>query len=91
MQVVDSNGQFKKEMEWVLDTEGVNLLAVMSMEEVDYTRTTSNHIVDIIDTLGIEAARNALLKVRPFLIHSFICRSIVIITPLVGHPVLEQR
>ena len=30
---------------------------------MDYTRTVSNHIIDIIDVLGIEAARAALLKV----------------------------
>ena len=32
------------------------------MPGIDYTRTTSNHIIDTIDVLGIEAARNALLK-----------------------------
>ena len=36
---------------------------VMSHPGVDYTRTVSNHIIDIIDVLGIEAARAALLKV----------------------------
>lgn len=38
-------------------------LQVMSHPGVDYTRTVSNHIIDIIDVLGIEAARAALLKV----------------------------
>ena len=32
------------------------------MPGIDYTRTTSNHIIETIDVLGIEAARNALLK-----------------------------
>lgn len=36
----------------------------MSHPGVDYTRTVSNHIIDIIDVLGIEAARAALLKVK---------------------------
>ncbi len=38
-------------------------MQVMSHPGVDYTRTVSNHIIDIIDVLGIEAARAALLKV----------------------------
>merc|ERR1719248_499697 len=48
--------------EWVLDTEGVNLAAVMSIDErVDHTRCTSNDIVEIISNLGVEAVRQALL------------------------------
>ena len=41
---------------------GVNLLEVMCHPEVDYTRTVSNDIIEMLQTLGIEAARNALLK-----------------------------
>ena len=41
-------------------------MQVMSHPGVDYTRTVSNHIIDIIDVLGIEAARAALLKVLPY-------------------------
>lgn len=43
---------------------GVALLAVMAHPDVDPTRTVSNHLIEIIDVLGIEAARNALMKVR---------------------------
>ncbi|KAL2896712.1 DNA-directed RNA polymerase II subunit 1 [Bienertia sinuspersici] len=49
------------ETEWMLDTEGVNLLAVMCHEEVDATRTTSNHLIEVMEVLGIEAVRKALL------------------------------
>lgn len=35
----------------------------MAHPEVDPTRTVSNHLIEIIDVLGIEAARNALMKV----------------------------
>lgn len=38
------------------------MMQVMCMPGIDYTRTTSNHIIETIDVLGIEAARNALLK-----------------------------
>ena len=49
-------------------------LQVMSHPGVDYTRTVSNHIIDIIDVLGIEAARAALLKVPQ--LSSFPCTTI---------------
>ncbi|GFH17712.1 DNA-directed RNA polymerase subunit, partial [Haematococcus lacustris] len=48
--------------EWLLDTEGVNLMEVLPFPGVDATRTTSNHLIEIISVLGIEAVRNALLK-----------------------------
>ncbi|KAG8042884.1 hypothetical protein GUJ93_ZPchr0317g33746 [Zizania palustris] len=56
----DTDG-FKPDNEWMLDTEGVNLLAVMCHEDVDATRTTSNHLIEVIEVLGIEAVRRALL------------------------------
>ncbi|CDP14970.1 unnamed protein product [Coffea canephora] len=47
--------------EFMLDSEGVNLLAVMCHEDVDASRTTSNHLIEVIEILGIEAVRKALL------------------------------
>ena len=41
----------------MLDTEGVNLLEVLCHPDVDATRTISNHLVEVIDVLGIEAGR----------------------------------
>ena len=35
----------------------------MAHPDVDAMRTVSNHLIEIIDVLGIEAARNALMKV----------------------------
>ena len=57
----DENEGFKPEMEWMLDTEGVNLLAVICHEDVDARRTTSNHLIEVIEVLGIEAVRRSLL------------------------------
>ncbi|KAK1262285.1 DNA-directed RNA polymerase II subunit RPB1 [Acorus gramineus] len=57
----DENEGFKPDVEWMLDTEGVNLLAVMCHEDVDATRTTSNHLIEVIEVLGIEAVRRSLL------------------------------
>ncbi|KIK66076.1 hypothetical protein GYMLUDRAFT_38551 [Collybiopsis luxurians FD-317 M1] len=51
-----------KRKEWVLATEGVNLKTVMSIDGVDFRRTYSNDCVEILNVLGIEAARAALLK-----------------------------
>lgn len=59
---VDLKGQYQRHDEWVLDTDGVNLLAVMSHESVDHTRTLSNDIVEIFEVLGIDAVRQALLN-----------------------------
>jgi DNA-directed RNA polymerase II subunit RPB1 len=53
---------FKTGQEWVLDTEGVNLMEVMTHIDVDHTRTVSNDILEVVSVLGIEAGRNALLK-----------------------------
>ncbi|CAI0551808.1 unnamed protein product [Linum tenue] len=57
----DDNDGFKTVEEWMLDTEGVNLLAVMCHESVDAKRTSSNHLIEVIEVLGIEAVRRALL------------------------------
>ncbi len=48
--------------EWVIRTDGSNLGGVLSIEGIDPTRTTTNDIHEIAAILGIEAARNALIK-----------------------------
>eukprot|EP00027_Filamoeba_sp_ATCC50430_P000934 CAMPEP_0168554826 /NCGR_PEP_ID=MMETSP0413-20121227/7995_1 /TAXON_ID=136452 /ORGANISM="Filamoeba nolandi, Strain NC-AS-23-1" /LENGTH=1668 /DNA_ID=CAMNT_0008585609 /DNA_START=242 /DNA_END=5249 /DNA_ORIENTATION=- len=59
----DDDGKYLDSFkEWVLDTEGINLLSVLSWPEVDHRRTISNDIVEVIQVLGIEAVRAALLK-----------------------------
>ncbi len=47
---------------YVLITDGTNLAAVMKVEGVDPTRTKSNSIHEIENVLGIEAAREALVR-----------------------------
>jgi DNA-directed RNA polymerase II subunit RPB1 len=59
---VKDNGEYQRHDEWVLETEGINLLEVMSHPDVDACRTYSNDIVEIMEVLGIEAARAAILK-----------------------------
>jgi DNA-directed RNA polymerase subunit A" len=52
----------KGKEEYLLYTEGTNLSQVMKVVGVDSTRTTSNNVHEIAETLGIEAARNALIR-----------------------------
>jgi DNA-directed RNA polymerase II subunit RPB1 len=52
--------KFDKIIEWVLDTDGTNLVDILTNPNVDASRTVSNDIREIYETLGIEAARNAL-------------------------------
>ncbi|MGV8144363.1 MAG: DNA-directed RNA polymerase subunit A'' [Methanothermobacter sp.] len=51
----------KEDVEWVIHTEGSNLGAVLKMEGVDKTRTTTNDIHEVEKVLGIEAARNSII------------------------------
>jgi DNA-directed RNA polymerase subunit A" len=52
----------KRGEEYIIITAGSNLIDVLSMEEVDQTRTVTNDIFEIQAVLGIEAARQALIK-----------------------------
>lgn len=51
----NADGEIVQETQWKLETDGVNLLKVMSEPFVDEKWTTSNDIVEIISVLGIEA------------------------------------
>jgi DNA-directed RNA polymerase subunit A' len=53
--VTEENG------EWVIRTDGSNLSKVLEIPGVDTSRTTTNNIHEIAKTLGVEAARNALI------------------------------
>ncbi|MFH1327924.1 MAG: DNA-directed RNA polymerase subunit A' [Candidatus Bathyarchaeota archaeon] len=48
--------------EWIIQTDGSNLAKVIVTPGVDPVRTTTNNIQEIGSTLGIEAARNAIIK-----------------------------
>jgi DNA-directed RNA polymerase II subunit RPB1 len=53
-------GDFDKVVEWVLDTDGTNLMEILANPNIDSTRTISNDIREIYNVLGVEAARSAL-------------------------------
>jgi DNA-directed RNA polymerase subunit A' len=48
--------------EWVIRTDGSNLPKVLETGGVDTSRTTTNNVHEIAKTLGIEAAKNALIN-----------------------------
>lgn len=52
--------QFDSVTEWILDTDGTNLQEILANPNVDATRTRSNDVCEILNVLGIEAARNVL-------------------------------
>ncbi len=52
----------KEQGEYVIYTEGSNFEKILTIEGVDKTRTTTNDIYAIYNVLGIEAARNAIIK-----------------------------
>ncbi len=58
--MIEENGIFKKKDIWVLDTIGTNLLDVLALDYIDNSRTFSNSIIEIYETLGIEAARQSI-------------------------------
>ena len=63
-------GTFVQKDSWVLDTVGTNLLGILGLDYIDYTRTVTNDIREIYTVLGVEAARqsifNELLEVLEF-------------------------
>jgi len=60
--LIMEDGSFKKKETWVLDTIGTNLMELLSMDNIDVTRTYTNDIQEIYRVLGIEAARQSIMN-----------------------------
>jgi DNA-directed RNA polymerase II subunit RPB1 len=56
----DTVNAYVSKKQHVLDVEGANLYDLLARDNVDPTRTFSNHIHEVYDVLGVEAARQAL-------------------------------
>ena len=56
------DGNYKKEDTWVLDTVGSNLPDILTLQDVNVNKASSNDIQEVYRTLGIEAARACILK-----------------------------
>lgn len=53
---------YSKNKIYVLDTVGTNLSEILTLDFIDYKRTYSNHISEMLEVLGIEAARKCLFN-----------------------------
>jgi DNA-directed RNA polymerase subunit A' len=51
----------EEEDKWVIRTDGSNLIKALEVAGINPTQTTTNNVHEISNTLGIEAARNALI------------------------------
>ena len=60
--LIMEDGKFVKKETWVLDTVGTNLMHLLSLPDIDVTRTYTNDIQEIYRVLGVEAARQAILN-----------------------------
>jgi DNA-directed RNA polymerase beta' subunit len=54
------DGSLLNTKEWVLNTNGSNLIDILSESSVDNRRTTTNNILEFFEIFGIEATRNLL-------------------------------
>lgn len=61
--IITEDGEFKALQEWILETDGVSLMRVLSEKDVDPVRTTSNDIVEIF-TVGEHKKKQVSLKNR---------------------------
>ena len=59
--MVFEDGKYVKKDTWLLDTTGSNLLEVLGLNFIDANNTYSNDIYEIFQTIGIEAARQAIM------------------------------
>jgi DNA-directed RNA polymerase beta' subunit len=59
---IKQGDDYVKSDRWVIDTDGANLLDIMTHPAVDTTKTISNKIDEIYNMFGIEAARQAILN-----------------------------
>jgi DNA-directed RNA polymerase II subunit RPB1 len=58
----DNDNKYEAAEQFVLDTFGTNFVDVLIHPDVDGTKLISNHIHDIYENLGIEAARQLLFR-----------------------------
>ena len=52
----------KEDDEWIIETDGTNLIELFSNPKFDFKRSYCNNVWDIYEILGIEAARQFLLE-----------------------------
>jgi DNA-directed RNA polymerase beta' subunit len=60
--MVKVDQEYQNVEQYVVDTVGTNLLEILGTPGVDQRRTYSNHILEINQVLGIDAARNSIIR-----------------------------
>ena len=60
--VINEIGEIKSIQEWMLETDGVALLKVLSDKDVDPSRSTSNDICEIFSVSTHNKSRKQMLK-----------------------------
>jgi DNA-directed RNA polymerase II subunit RPB1 len=60
--VVYEDGNYKMKEQWVLDTDGSNLIDILGNPYVNTNRTYSNDIIEVYNVLGVDAAKALLMK-----------------------------
>jgi DNA-directed RNA polymerase II subunit RPB1 len=56
------NEELETNEEWIIETDGTNILDIMLNDYVDFSKTISNDINEIYKLMGIEAARSLLIE-----------------------------
>ena len=68
----EQTGASKKiQKNWLIETDGVALQKILGFGKIDYRKTTSNDIQEILRVLGIEAVRNSLISELRFVLGSY--------------------
>ena len=60
--IMKKENSYENVESWVLDTDGTNLLDMLSIDYIDRENTFSNNIVEMYNVLGIEAARQSIFN-----------------------------
>jgi DNA-directed RNA polymerase II subunit RPB1 len=67
----DTGAEKKTDDNWLVETDGVALQKVLGAKKIDFKRTISNDILEILKVLGIEAVRISLINELRFVLGSY--------------------
>jgi len=52
----------KQDNDWIIKASGLNFKEILKFDEIDKTKSYTNNIYEVMDVLGIEAARNVIMR-----------------------------
>jgi DNA-directed RNA polymerase II subunit RPB1 len=58
--IINKEGEFSAQQDWILETDGTSLMKVLSQKNIDTVRTYTNDICELFEILGLEAVRKGL-------------------------------